>query len=341
MNVLLTSVGRRDYLVEYFRQALQGRGKVVATNTIAETTGMFAADAAEVVPPARDPGFIDTLVEICHRHRIRLLCSLHDWEAPYIAPHKARFLAQDTVVAIPNPKITNVCLDKFETFRLAHSLGVPSPECYVDIKSTLTGLRTGKLSFPLILKPRWGQGSISITKIYRQEDLEPEYKRMVEELTTNNLGYLAGEESDRQVLFQQLATGQEFGVDIVNDLDGNYVACFVKRKLAMRFGETDAAETVSMPQIEQYSRKIAAATRHPGNMDADFFRTEDGRLVLLELNPRFGGGYPFSHMAGANVPAAMIAWATGEKPKPEWLRVKLGEKSFKAIRLVKPPQPEL
>ena len=49
----------------------------------------------------------------------------------------------------------------------------------------------------------------------------------------------------------------------------------------------------------------------------------------MELNPRFGGGYPFSHAAGANVPSALIAWRRGLAPKPEWLRVRPGVLSAK------------
>ena len=47
-------------------------------------------------------------------------------------------------------------------------------------------------------------------------------------------------------------------------------------------------------------------------MDCDFF-VKDGEVYYLEMNPRFGGGYPFSHEAGINTPAIYVAWLQGNK----------------------------
>ena len=62
---------------------------------------------------------------------------------------------------------------------------------------------------------------------------------------------------------------------------------------------------------------------HRGILDCDVFVGRAG-LTVVDLNPRFGGGYPFSHLAGANLPAAILAWATGREPDPSWLRVTTG-----------------
>jgi carbamoyl-phosphate synthase large subunit len=37
----------------------------------------------------------------------------------------------------------------------------------------------------------------------------------------------------------------------------------------------------------------------------------NGDYCVLELNPRFGGGFPFSYEAGVNLPKALIEWLKG------------------------------
>ena len=42
----------------------------------------------------------------------------------------------------------------------------------------------------------------------------------------------------------------------------------------------------------------------------------NGDYCVLELNPRFGGGFPFSYEAGVNMPKAIIQWVKGESVDP-------------------------
>jgi carbamoyl-phosphate synthase large subunit len=119
----------------------------------------------------------------------------------------------------------------------------------------------------------------------------------------------------------------------VNDLNGNHVCVFVKHKLAMRAGETDRALTIENDELEAIGATIGRGLRHIGNLDCDVLAGENG-FATLEINPRFGGGYPFSHAAGANLPAALIAWANGAEPNADWLAVTPNVTASKCDRLV-------
>lgn len=50
MNILLTSVGRRSYLVKYFKEAVGRNGQVHVSNSNAITPAFMHADKSIVTP---------------------------------------------------------------------------------------------------------------------------------------------------------------------------------------------------------------------------------------------------------------------------------------------------
>ena len=154
------------------------------------------------------------------------------------------------------------------------------------------------------------------------------------EIVRKRIPSVHGFDNNDTVIIQEMIQGQEYGLDVVNDLKGNFVTCFVKRKLGMRAGETDAAETEHNPVLEELGEAIGRVSRHPGVMDVDVIVREQ-MPYIIEMNPRFGGHYPFAHMAGANIPAALIAWANGEEPDSKWLKASPNVRSFKDISVIK------
>ena len=60
--------------------------------------------------------------------------------------------------------------------------------------------------------------------------------------------------------------------------------------------------------------KLGERLGHVGCLDCDVFVSPNSPPVVIDLNPRIGGGLPFSHMAGANLATALVAWRQGEIP---------------------------
>jgi len=333
MNVLLSCAGRRNYLVRYFGQALAGKGKVHAADCSKYAPALYEADECFVVPPISHKDYIDVILSICIKHDINMLIPLNDLELPLLASQKGRFLAAGIIPVVSSPEVVDICFDKCKTASFIKGLGLKAPNVYLNLAEFRLHLKEGLVSFPVVVKPRWGTASIGIEYPHDYEELELAYALANKGIPRSELAEVSSFDPDCTVIIQEFAKGQEYGLDIVNELDARYVCTFAKKKIVMRAGETDKAVTVSDIELESLGRKIGENLRHVGNLDCDVFVSKKG-IYVLEMNPRFGGGYPFSHEAGANIPAALIAWAQKEKVDRDWFKAQEGTFSAKCDRLV-------
>ena len=311
MNILFTCAGRRTYLLKYFKENLSEGDKVVATDMQLSAPALQAADIKIQVPAVYDPNYVDITLGICKEQKIDLLLSLNDLELPILSENKARFEALGVKVVVSDPEVIDICFDKYKTAQWVESLGLHAPKTYVRLEDAKRALAAGEVSFPLFMKPRWGSGSIGLESIADMEELDIYYHLLFKKIKKTILA--TASVGDEYIMIQEKLTGAEFGLDIMNDLEGNNVGVSVKQKLAMRAGETDKAVTLDLPEVREMGRKIGQALKHIGNLDVDIMQRANGDYCVLELNPRFGGGYPFSYEAGVNMPKAIIAWAKGEK----------------------------
>ena len=328
MNILLTSVGRRSYLARYFREALDGTGKVIGANAIADTAGMLACDITEVTPFAFDDDYIPLLLQICERYEVRLLFSLHDLDALFIAEARDQFEAIGTTPVLADRYFLDIALDKFKTVDFVTQHGLHAPRTWTNVETALAGDAGRPPRFPLIVKPRWGFGSIGLQIAHNAGELPCAWSLAMSLVANSWIVHAPGWDRSRGLIIQEMVNGNEYGIDIINDLDGQYVTTFAKRKYAMRSGETDSAVTVDDENLIAFGRAMGQLSKHPGALDVDVI-VEDGLIHVIELNPRFGGHYPFAHLAGANIPAALLAWKRGEEPDPAWLTAEAGVRGYK------------
>lgn len=311
MNILFTCAGRRTYLLKYFKENMQSGDKVVATDMQLSAPALQAADIKIQVPAVYDPKYIDITLNICKEQKIDALISLNDLELPILAENKAKFEALGVTVIISDPEVIDICFDKYKTAQWVESIGLNAPKTYVTLTSAKEALAKGEIAFPLFMKPRWGSGSIGLETIDDMEELDIYYHLLMKKIKKTILA--TASVGDEYIMIQEKLTGKEFGLDVMNDLQGNNVAVSVKQKLAMRAGETDKAITVDIPEVYEMGRKIGENLKHIGNLDVDIMQRAKGDYCVLELNPRFGGGYPFSYEAGVNMPKAILEWLRGEK----------------------------
>lgn len=329
MNVMLTSVGRRAYMVKYFKEVLGSTGQVHVCNSDDLTVAFHYADKSVVSPLIYDNDYIPFLLKYCEENHIDILLSLFDIDLLMLAKNKDQFAQIGTRVIVSDPSLIEICNDKWKTYNFLKENGFHVPRTYLTLEDTILALDSGELRYPVVVKPRFGCGSIAMSIAEDEMALLYYFRRNTR---TINKSYLKYESAtvDEKIIYQECLQGQEYGADIICDLEGNYRNAIIKKKIAMRAGETDIAELVDEPAIHAEVERLGKLTGHIANMDCDVFLV-DGKPYILEMNARFGGGYPFSHMGGCDLPGAIVKWAEGDRVDDSMFAVKTGITGYKEL----------
>lgn len=318
INILFTSAGRRSYIVDYFKNAT-GIGKVYASNS-AYTIALKRADGYFISPLIYDPDYISSIITFCVQHDVKAVLSLFDIDLLVLAQHADEFKRNGIELILAPADFVRICNDKYETYRYITSLGLKSPRTYLHIDDVKKAISAGEINYPLILKPRWGMASMGIYRVEDEEDLEFYTRKCNKDIFGSYLKYESAMTQDEAVIYQEFVSGEEYGLDVLNDLNGNYIKVFAKQKVSMRSGETDLGRTADSLPFEQTAKVIAVHSGHHGICSVDCFKTADGQIYVIEMNCRISGHYPLAYLAGFNYPQLVVDWLNGKPANPEWLK---------------------
>ena len=116
MNVLLTSVGRRAYMVKYFKDVLGKDGHVHVCNSDDKTVAFHYADKAVISPLIYNEEYVPFLLNYCKENSIDIIISLFDIDLPILSKNKDKFEKIGTKVIVSNPELIEICNDKWKTY---------------------------------------------------------------------------------------------------------------------------------------------------------------------------------------------------------------------------------
>ena len=283
VNILILSAGTRNKVVQAFRQAFgPSGGRVVATDAQAVAPAIYEADAHYLVPRISDPGYLDIVLDICRREKIRGGLSLIDPELSLLAANEERFREIGVTIIGSNYELCERALDKMQMYHWLTAHGYRCARSWDSRDAFRRVLEAGEISFPVFIKPIRGSASIAISKVYDMET--------VDLLLAHSPG----------LMIQEFLNGQEFGADCYIDLiSGEPVSIFTKKKLLMRAGETDKAVSFQDPVLFEMLERFIRESGWRGQIDIDIFRV-NGEYFISEVNPRFGGGYPHAYACGCD-----------------------------------------
>ena len=100
---------------------------------------------------------------------------------------------------------------------------------------------------------------------------------------------------------------QEFTVDMYYDRKGRLKCAVPRERLEVRTGEVSKGATRKNSLYGLLIENMAVLEGARGCITAQFFfNGRNDTLYGVEINPRFGGGFPLTYAAGGNYPGWLI-----------------------------------
>ncbi|MBF0803996.1 MULTISPECIES: ATP-grasp domain-containing protein [unclassified Neisseria] len=285
-NILILSAGRRVELVQNFQTeaARFSDGiQVLATDLNPRMSpACHAADGAFSVPPIAAANYIDNIFDLARQQGIGLIIPTIDTELQKLADARSRFEAAGIHIVVSDSELVALCRDKRATAGLFERCGIATPEIY----------GRENLTFPCFAKPYDGSRSIGAKYIHTAEDLSYDLLK------------------DPKTIFCQYIdiTNEftEFTVDLYYDRSGRLKCAVPRERLEVRSGEVSKGATRRNGLYTLLAGKMAHLEGARGCITAQFFYN-GSTLYGIEINPRFGGGFPLTYAAGGNYPGWLIS----------------------------------
>lgn len=284
-SVLILSAGRRVELVQFFLTEISKRSlgsRILATDMRPEISAACqVVDKAIKAPRVTDPSYIDFLLSTCKAENIGLVVPTIDTELLLLSQQRDAFANEGIHIIISDESLVRACRDKRLTSDLFKSLNIDTPKIFTH----------DAIKFPCFAKPYDGSCSIGAAVVRTPEMLSD--------------AMLA----DEKMMFMELIdeSYQEYTVDAYYSREGQLL-CFVPRqRLETRAGEVSKGAARRNLVYDYLRNKLTNIKGARGCITLQlFYNKETARFSAIEINPRFGGGFPLSYSAGANYPGWLI-----------------------------------
>lgn len=227
----------------------------------------------------KDPEILNHINSIVKEHNIDIII-------PFVDPAvgvAADFVATNSSVFSPVAQrhYADRMFDKVAAAELFEDNNIPIPA---------TWKHGDKYSTPLIAKPRFGSASKGIIEINSQQELDD---------IANKTDYLIQERIDRR---------EEITIDCYAATTSGEIVCTsprIRREVAG--GEAVRTITIADNTAVALAQQVIAAANLCGAITVQLIRDLDNnRLLVMEVNPRLGGGAVASVHAGADIPGLII-----------------------------------
>lgn len=283
-NVLILSAGRRVSLVRAFQEAmrrLELPGRVLTADLRPDLSAACQVAERRTLPHVLSEDYPKALASLCAEDDIGLVVPTIDTELAQLSTLRDDYAQRGVHLVVSSQDLVRRCRDKRLTTGVFEGIGLPTPRLY----------RGGDLHFPLFAKPVSGSMSQGIRIFTSAYELEH-----------------SGFDLESHLLMEVVSAQDwdEVTVDLYYDRHGALKGVVPRRRTEVRGGEISKGWTDKslVPGLRAIFDKLLGAR---GCVTAQVFAHHHSEALLgIEINPRFGGGFPLSERAGARYPEWLL-----------------------------------
>jgi len=290
MKIMFTSPGRRVELIEIFKRVFAD-AEFYGGDYDPTSPANYFLDKVFELPYKIDEEYVERVFEVCRNEKINFLIPLIDPELIHFAKCREKFFNIGTFLMISRSEVVEACMDKWKTNRLFKKHGISCVNTWIG-----NSFGQENLKMPIIFKPRIGSASKGIYTCRNSQDFE----KYIDLLTDD-------------YIVQEFIEGYEVTVDVFATESGKCIKAIQRRRLKVKGGEVERGVTQKDTYIFSLVKKIVKTLKPLGVINIQFiYDSKNDTSYAIEINPRFGGGYPLTHTAGANFPLLLYNLANGD-----------------------------
>ncbi|MBF0144106.1 MAG: ATP-grasp domain-containing protein [Magnetococcales bacterium] len=174
---------------------------------------------------------------------------------------------------------------------LCETAGIETPETRtVNDLSFFDKCHQSGWTYPLVIKGR----AIDAQLAYNAEQAKAASWRIAKQY-------------GHSVLVQRFVPGYEVNLSAVCDIESTLLGAVMMRKRATTDkGKAWAGITIEDPELLAMAQTLVSHLSWQGPLEVEALRGDDGKLYLVEINPRFPSWIYLSHAAGRNLPVLLM-----------------------------------
>ena len=250
--------------------------------------GLYWTDSAYLVPPVSEQdSFIKKLTDICIQEHLDILVPGLDLELSSLSLYQNHFLKLGCKVVISSPEVIKLCRDKYLFYKFCKERNLPFVTTY---KLKEAQVHINKLTFPIIVKPRYGSASVGVRLCYDTKELlniSPKEDLVVQTYLPPKEIHL---DDKCKLKSGQIDQSNEISIQFFVSPSGKILGKFASVN-RLKFGvPIEIIPDPNSPAIEAglpiVSALISKGLRGPINLQG---RLTPNGVYFFEANPRFTG----------------------------------------------------